>query len=121
MIDSPDLRKGVQHEASGMTGPAGVEQGHRLPRWVVEVVVVPKEGVNDPEGEAILGGLHGLGYATVDRAQSGRFYTLTLTAEDATRAEVDASRMADQLLANPVIQTFRIESVQPLDASTAVS
>ena len=45
--------------------------------WNVEVVVVPKEGVNDPEGEAILGGLHSLGYRGVDRAQSGRFFTLT--------------------------------------------
>jgi phosphoribosylformylglycinamidine synthase len=82
-------------------------------RWTVEVVVVPKEGVNDPEGEAILGGLRSLGYAAVSRARSGRFFTLTIAAPDAATAKADASRMADQLLANPVIQSFRIESVQP--------
>jgi phosphoribosylformylglycinamidine (FGAM) synthase PurS component len=49
----------------------------------------------------------------VTRAQSGRFFTLTLSAPDAGAARADAARMADQLLANPVIQTFRIESVKP--------
>lgn len=84
-----------------------------LPRWTVEVVVVPKLGVNDPEGEAILGGLRSLGYSAVDRAQSGRFFTLTIAANDADAAREDASRMANQLLANPVIQSYRIESVEP--------
>lgn len=82
-------------------------------QWKVEVVVVPKEGVNDPEGEAILGGLRSLGYSSVSRAQSGRFFTLTIAAPDADAARSDATRMADRLLANPVIQTFRIESVEP--------
>jgi phosphoribosylformylglycinamidine synthase len=85
-----------------------------LPRWKVEVVVVPKLGVNDPEGEAILGGLRSLGYAAVDRAQSGRFFTLTIAANDETTAREDASKMANQLLANPVIQSYRIESVEPV-------
>jgi|GEM_PF-1503711 len=92
--------------------------GHRLPRWLVEVVVVPKLGVNDPEGEAILGGLRSLGYTEVDRAQSGRFFSLTVAAEDADRAREDASRMANQLLANPVIQSFRIQSVSPISSIT---
>src|SRR4051812_19071807 len=82
-------------------------------QWKVEVVVVPKEGVNDPEGEAILGGLRSLGYSAVTQAQSGRFFTLTVAAPDAEAARSDATKMADQVLANPVIQTFRIESVQP--------
>ncbi len=84
-----------------------------LPHWTVEVVVVPKEGVTDPEGEAILGGLRSLGYTAVRRARSGRFFTLTVSAPDADAAREDASRMADRLLANPVIQTFRVESVRP--------
>jgi phosphoribosylformylglycinamidine synthase subunit PurS len=85
-----------------------------IPRWKVEVVVVPKLGVNDPEGEAILGGLRSLGYSAVDRAQSGRFFTLTIAAPSEDTARDNASKMANQLLANPVIQSFRIESVQPV-------
>jgi phosphoribosylformylglycinamidine synthase PurS subunit len=98
------------------TEPNGVDKS--LPQWTVEVVVVPKEGVNDPEGEAILGGLRSLGYGTVSRARSGRFFTLSIAAGDAESARADAARMADQLLANPVIQTFRIESVNPDTAGT---
>jgi phosphoribosylformylglycinamidine synthase PurS subunit len=96
-----------------MTSGSANGTGGTLPTWLVEVVVVPKEGVNDPEGEAILGGLRSLGYAAVARVQSGRFFTLTLSAPDAEAARADAARMADQLLANPVIQTFRIESITP--------
>jgi phosphoribosylformylglycinamidine synthase len=101
------------NEARAMTWNQPNGAGGALQQWTVEVVVVPKEGVNDPEGEAILGGLRSLGYATVQRARSGRFFTLTVSAPDADAAREDASRMADRLLANPVIQTFRIESVQP--------
>ncbi|HEY7034314.1 MAG TPA: phosphoribosylformylglycinamidine synthase subunit PurS [Thermomicrobiales bacterium] len=86
-------------------------------QWTVEVVVVPKEGVNDPEGEAILGGLRSLGYSAVTRAQAGRFFTLTLSARDEEAARADAARMADRLLANPVIQTFRIGSVLPVPST----
>ena len=98
------------------TEPYGVDGSSRL--WTVEVVVVPKEGVNDPEGEAILGGLRSLGYQGVERVSSGRFFTLSITATDAEAARSDVARMADQLLANPVIQTFRIESVKPGLAGT---
>ena len=94
-----------------LTEPNGVDPS--LPQWTVEVVVVPKEGVNDPEGEAILGGLRSLGYEAVQRVRSGRFFTLAISAPDAEVARADAVRMADQLLANPVIQTFRIDSVKP--------
>jgi phosphoribosylformylglycinamidine synthase subunit PurS len=101
-----------------MTPTASNGTGNAIRQWIVEVVVVPKAGVNDPEGEAILGGLHSLGYASVQRAGSGRFFTLILAAPDADTARADAARMADQLLANPVIQTFRIESVKPDTSGT---
>lgn len=86
----------------------------RLAVWRVDVVVVPKEGVNDPEGEAILGGLRSLGYREAHRVRSGRFYTLDIEASDERDAMERAARMADQLLANPVIQTFYVDHVSPL-------
>jgi phosphoribosylformylglycinamidine synthase PurS subunit len=88
-------------------------QANRL-LWRVDVVVVPKEGVNDPEGEAILGGLRSLGYDEARRVRSGRFFTLDIEAEDEQDAKARASRMADQLLANPVIQSFYIDHVSPM-------
>jgi phosphoribosylformylglycinamidine synthase subunit PurS len=82
--------------------------------WQAEVVVLPKEGVNDPEGEAILGGLQSLGYAGVERVTAGRLLRLTVHASDESSAKQTVSKMCDQLLANPVIEAYNVE-VQPAD------
>lgn len=72
---------------------------------------MPKPGVNDPEGEAIRGGLQSLGYGGVERVRAGKHYRLQLSAPDSEEARSTAEEMANRLLANPVIQTFVIESV----------
>lgn len=72
---------------------------------------MPKPGVNDPEGEAIRGGLQSLGYNGVERVRAGKHYRLRLSAPEAATARATAEDMANKLLANPVIQTFVIESV----------
>jgi phosphoribosylformylglycinamidine synthase len=79
--------------------------------WRAEVIVVPKEGVNDPEGEAILGGLKSLGYDGVQRVTAGRLLRLTVHASDESTARRSISQMCDQLLANPVIEAYQIEIV----------
>jgi phosphoribosylformylglycinamidine synthase PurS subunit len=75
------------------------------------VLVMPKAGVNDPEGEAIRGGLQSLGYEGVQRVRAGKHYRLRIAATEADAARASAEEMANKLLANPVIQTFVIESV----------
>jgi phosphoribosylformylglycinamidine synthase len=77
------------------------------------VTVLPKRGVNDPEGEAILGGLGQLGYTSVKRVRAGRLFHVQITAESAEDARSQATRMAEQLLANPVIEQFSVD-VEPL-------
>jgi phosphoribosylformylglycinamidine synthase PurS subunit len=72
---------------------------------------MPKAGVNDPEGEAIRGGLQSLGYSGVQRVRAGKHYRLRIAAPEAEAARASAEEMANKLLANPVIQTFVIESV----------
>ena len=72
---------------------------------------MPKAGVNDPEGEAIRGGLQSLGYEGVDRVRAGNHYRLRISASGADAARATAAAMANKLLANPVIQSFVIESV----------
>lgn len=72
---------------------------------------MPKAGVNDPEGEAIRGGLESLGYDAVQRVRAGKHYRLRIFAPQAEAARASAEEMANRLLANPVIQTFVIESV----------
>lgn len=82
-------------------------------KWLASVTVLPKTGVNDPEGEAILGGLAQLGYNEVSRVRAGRLFRVQLTAENAEAALERASKMADQLLANPVIEQFSVD-VEPI-------
>ena len=84
------------------------------PRWCASVTVLPKTGVNDPEGEAILGGLQQLGYSGVSRVRAGRLFHVFIEAPDEAAALSQASRMADQLLANPVIEQFSID-VEPIE------
>jgi phosphoribosylformylglycinamidine synthase PurS subunit len=81
-------------------------------RWSVEVVVLPRTGVNDPEGEAILGGLHSLGFAGVDQVRAGRLFRLKLDSESEDDALMQATAMAERLLANPVIQSFEVRRVE---------
>jgi len=80
-------------------------------RWLAAVTVLPKTGVNDPEGEAILGGLHQLGHASVARVRAGRLFHVWIEADDANDALIQATRMAEQLLANPVIEQFSVAIV----------
>jgi phosphoribosylformylglycinamidine synthase subunit PurS len=83
-------------------------------RWRVEVAVVPKAGVNDPEGEAIHGGLTSLGFGEVEAVRAGRLYVLELAAANEADATSSATAMADRLLANPVIQSFTVVRAEPL-------
>jgi len=83
--------------------------------WEVRVTVMPKAGVNDPEGEAILGGLRSLGYDQVDRVRAGRMIVLRVRADSAEAAERAACSMADRLLANIVIESYAVEAEQVFD------
>jgi phosphoribosylformylglycinamidine synthase len=73
-----------------------------------EVVVTLKPVVNDPEGLTIRGGLHALGFDRVTEVRSGKFLLLTLDEPDEARAHEQVEAMARQLLANEVIEDYRI-------------
>jgi len=74
-----------------------------------EVIVTLKSIVNDPQGLTIRGGLHALGFDGVQEVRAGKYLTLTLEAEDAATARGQLDEMARKLLANAVIEDFRIE------------
>ena len=75
------------------------------------VLVRPKPGILDPQGEAVLGSLQQLGFA-VDAARVGRVVDLELRDSDSGQARADLERMCEQLLANPLIESYEIELVQ---------
>lgn len=76
--------------------------------WRVEATIMPKDGVNDPQGEAILGGLRSLEFAGVDDVRAGKIIAIRLEADAEEQALERGTKMCEQLLANPVIETFSL-------------
>ena len=72
------------------------------------VLVRPKEGILDPQGQAVASSLRQLGFA-VDEARIGRVVDLEVETTDPTEARAELQRMCEQLLANPLIESFEIE------------
>ena len=72
------------------------------------VVVRPKAGILDPQGEAVRGGLDHLGFA-VREARVGRVIDLEVEAGSADEARAAVERMCQALLANPLIESYEIE------------
>lgn len=80
--------------------------------WLARVHVVLKPIVNDPQGEAILGGLKSLGFKDVSQVRAGKYFEIHLEAHDGEDAERQADDMCRKLLANPVIEDYRVEVEQ---------
>ena len=73
------------------------------------VFVTLKKSVFDPQGKTIADALHSMGYGGVDDVRQGKFFELDLATTDAAQAKTLAAEVADKLLANPVIESYRIE------------
>ena len=73
------------------------------------VYVMPKAGVLDPQGKAIGHALEGLGFAGVGEVRAGKVIELELAEADPAKAKAAAEDMARRLLANTVIESFRVE------------
>jgi phosphoribosylformylglycinamidine synthase PurS subunit len=72
------------------------------------VLVRPKTGILDPQGQAVETSLKHLGFA-VDEARVGKVIDLELNTEDEAAARTEIERMCEQLLANPLIESYEIE------------
>jgi phosphoribosylformylglycinamidine synthase PurS subunit len=73
------------------------------------VFVTLKTSVFDPQGKTIADALHSLGYAGVQDVRQGKYFELDLATSEAVQARALAAEVADKLLANPVIESYRIE------------
>jgi len=71
------------------------------------VLVRPKPGILDPQGEAVRGSLRHLGFEVRD-ARVGRVVDIEIEAPDAQDARAQVERMCEQLLANPLIESYEI-------------
>jgi phosphoribosylformylglycinamidine synthase subunit PurS len=72
------------------------------------VLVRPKPGILDPEGQAVESSLRELGFSVAD-ARVGRLVELELESSDPAAARAEVERMCEQLLANPLIESYEIE------------
>jgi phosphoribosylformylglycinamidine synthase PurS subunit len=71
------------------------------------ILVRPKPGILDPQGEAVQSSLRQLGFQ-VDEARVGRVIDLELDDADETAARAELERACEQLLANPLIESYEI-------------
>ena len=75
------------------------------------VTIMLKDGVLDPQGEAIRHALGGLGFAVVSGVRQGKVIELDLASGDAEAARAEVARMCEGLLANTVIEKYAVEIV----------
>ena len=72
------------------------------------VLVRPKQGILDPQGEAVESALGHLGFS-VSQARVGKVIDLEVEAADAAAAKAEVEKMCAQLLANPLIESYEVE------------
>ena len=73
------------------------------------VFVTLKPSVFDPQGRTIAEALHSMGYTGVGDVRQGKFFELQVAAESKDAAKSLAGEVAHKLLANPVIESYRVE------------
>ena len=74
----------------------------------IKVVVTLKNGVLDPQGKAIQQTLNGMGYSNIEGVRQGNYFDLEIAEKDEAKAKATAEEMCKKLLANLVIEDFKI-------------
>jgi len=74
----------------------------------IKVVVTLKSGVLDPQGKAIQQTLNGMGFANVKDVRQGKYFDIDINENDEQKAKVAAEEICKKLLANQVIEDFKI-------------
>lgn len=73
------------------------------------VYVTIKESVLDPQGNAVQGALHSMGFAEVSKVRIGKYLEVELDTDDRGEAETRLKAMCEKLLANTVVEDYRFE------------
>ena len=74
----------------------------------VKVIVTLKSGVLDPQGKAIQQTLNGMGFATVKNVRQGKYFDIDIDESDEQKAKKSAEEICKKLLANQVIEDFKV-------------
>jgi len=73
------------------------------------ITITLKLGVLDPQGKAIAGALHALGFDSVGDVRQGKYIEIEVAESDPSRARAEIERMCEQLLANTIIENYAYE------------
>jgi phosphoribosylformylglycinamidine synthase PurS subunit len=92
-----------------------------MPTIKARVFVTLKPSVFDPQGHTIAEALHSLGYGTVSDVRQGKYFELDVATASKPEAEAVAREVATRVLANPVIESFRIELADGTHAGAPTS
>ena len=79
-----------------------------MPKFAVEIRVMPRRALLDPQGQAVEHALGALGFQSVGDVRIGKALTLEIERSDRGVAERDARAMCQRLLANPVTEDFTV-------------
>ena len=74
----------------------------------IKVTVTLKNGVLDPQGKAIQQTLNGMGFPEIESVRQGKYFDLEINEKDEAKAKSKAEEMCKKLLANLVIEDFKI-------------
>ena len=74
----------------------------------IKVIVTLKSGVLDPQGKAIQQTLNGMGFPNVKEVRQGKYFDLDINESDEQKAKLSAEEICKKLLANQVIEDFKI-------------
>lgn len=74
--------------------------------WLARIHVTLKPVVLDPQGDAVLTGLHQLGFSQVSAVRVGKYLEVTIQAQSQEDAAAQTRQMCERLLANPVIERY---------------
>ena len=74
----------------------------------IEVIVTLKGGVLDPQGKAIQQTLNGMGFSNIKEVRQGKYYVVEVNENDEAKAKTKVEDMCKKLLANLVIEDFKI-------------
>ena len=78
----------------------------------IKVIVTLKKGVLDPQGKAIQQTLKGLNFSTIEDVRQGKYFEISVNQSDEIKAKIEVEEMCKKLLANLVIENYRIIDTQ---------
>ena len=80
-----------------------------MTRFRCAIHIVPRRGILDPQGKAVADALHSLGFPAVGEVRVGRYVVVDTDAASADAARAAVKAMCEKLLANTVIESYRVE------------